>query len=119
MIVRGGQQLRVTLPLLAILEKPQHTPQQSPLVVSVERLSWDSLKVDLEEPAHDGIVAPGTDLPVSVAYNIFGRSRRTLPYAPWPRCGRFAGETSWGGTSLETARSLRRIGASRRCGHGR
>ena len=43
-IVRGGEQLRVTLPLLAILEKPQHTPPQSPLVVSVERLAWDSLQ---------------------------------------------------------------------------
>jgi hypothetical protein len=69
-IVRGGDQLRVTLPLLAILEKPQRTPPQSPLMVSVERLAWDALKVDLEESAHDGIVAPGSDIPVSVAFNI-------------------------------------------------
>ena len=80
-IVRGGEQLRVTLPLLAILEKPQHTPQQSPLVVSVERLAWDSLAVDLGEPAHDGIVAPGTDVPVSVGIQHplagVGRGRRS------------------------------------------
>ena len=69
-IVRGGDQLRVTLPLLAILEKPQHTPPQSPLMVSVERLAWDSLAVDLGESAHDGIVAPGSDVPVSVGFNI-------------------------------------------------
>ena len=37
-IVRGSDQPQVTLPLLAILEKPQHTPPQSPLMVSVERL---------------------------------------------------------------------------------
>ena len=69
-IVRGGDELRVTLPLLAILERPQHTPQQSPLMVKVERLAWDSLKVDLADPASDGIVAPGSDIPVSVAFNI-------------------------------------------------
>ena len=79
-VVRGGES-RVTLPLLAILERPQHTPQQSPLMVSVERLAWDSLAVDLGEPAHDGIVAPGTEVPVSIAFNILvarvGRGRRS------------------------------------------
>jgi len=68
-VVRGGDQV-VTVPLLAILERPQHTPQQSPLWVSVERLAWDSLAVDLGEPVHDGIVAPVTEVPVSVSYNI-------------------------------------------------
>ena len=69
-VVRGGDQPRVTLPLVAILEKPQHTPPQSPLMVSVERLAWDSLAVDLRDSARDGIVAPGSDVPVSVGYNI-------------------------------------------------
>ena len=58
-VVRCGDQPRVTLPLVAILEKPQHTPPQSPLMVSVERLAWDSLAVDLRDSARDGIVAPG------------------------------------------------------------
>jgi hypothetical protein len=70
LVVRGDEQLRVTFPLLAILEKPQHTPPQSPLTVSVERLAWDSLAVDLGESAHDGIVAPGHDVPLSVGFNI-------------------------------------------------
>jgi hypothetical protein len=69
MVVRGGDQM-VNLPLLAILDRPQQTPQQSPLVVRVRRLPWDSLAVDLGEPASEGIVAPGTVFPVSVAYNI-------------------------------------------------
>ena len=69
-VVRGGGQPQITLPLLAILEKPQHTPPQSPLTVSVERLAWDSLAVDLAEPARDGIVAPGAEIPVSVGFNI-------------------------------------------------
>ena len=69
-VVRGGDQPQVTLPLVAILEKPQHTPPQSPLMVSVERLAWDSLVVDLRESAQDGIVAPGSDVPVSVGFNI-------------------------------------------------
>ena len=69
-VIRGGDQPRVTLPLVAILEKPQHTPPQSPLMVSVERLAWDSLIVDLRDSAQDGIVAPGSDVPVSVGFNI-------------------------------------------------
>ena len=69
LIVRGGDQV-VTVPLLAIVERPQHTPALSPLTVSVERLSWDSLAIDLGGAASDGIVAPGTDVPMSLAYNI-------------------------------------------------
>jgi hypothetical protein len=69
-VLRGGDQPQITLPLLAILEKPQHTPPQSPLIVSVERVAWDSLAVDLGEPARDGIVAPGTEVPVSLGFNI-------------------------------------------------
>ena len=68
-VVRGGDQ-PVTFPLLAILERPQHTPAQSPLTVSVERLAWDSLAIDLGEPASDGIVAPGTEVPSRLGYNI-------------------------------------------------
>ena len=69
MVVRGGDQA-VTFPLLAILDRPQHTPQQSPLVVRVNRLAWDSLSVDLGESASAGVVAPGSVFPVSIAYNI-------------------------------------------------
>lgn len=39
-VLRGGDQPQITLPILAILDKPQHTPPQSPLMVSVERLAW-------------------------------------------------------------------------------
>jgi len=52
------------------MDKVQHTPPQAPLVVSVERLGWDSLIVDLGEPASEGIVAPGTTVPVSIGWNI-------------------------------------------------
>jgi hypothetical protein len=69
-VVRGADQPQITLPLLAILEKPQRTPPQSPLMVSIERLAWDSLAVDLREPAYDGIVAPGAEVPVAVGFNI-------------------------------------------------
>ena len=69
LIVRGGDQAAM-FPLLAILERPQHTPPQSPLNVSVERLSWDSLAIELGAPASNGIVAPGTEIPMSLAYNI-------------------------------------------------
>ena len=69
LIVRSGDQV-VNFPLLAILERPQHTPAQSPLNVGVERLSWDSLAVDLAGAASDGIVAPGTEVSMSLGYNI-------------------------------------------------
>src|SRR5262249_16379040 len=35
-----------------------------------ERLPWDSLGVDLGPSAADGIVAPGSEVPVSITYNI-------------------------------------------------
>jgi hypothetical protein len=69
LVVRGGAQA-IGIPLAAVLERPQRTPPQSRLVVSVERLPWDSIVVDLGESGRDGIVAPGSTVPVSVGYNI-------------------------------------------------
>ena len=69
LLVRRGENL-VRIPVLAILERPQHTPPQSPLTVSVERLPWDSLIVDLGQGAEDGMVAPSVVVPVVVKYNI-------------------------------------------------
>ncbi len=68
LVHRGENQVRI--PVLAILERPQHTPPQSPLTVSVERLPWDSLVVDLGQGAEDGMVAPSVAVPVVVKYNI-------------------------------------------------
>ncbi len=67
--VRGGDQV-VRVPLAAILERAYRTPASAPLTVSVERLAWDSLAVDLGSTAGDGIVAPGAEVPISVAFNI-------------------------------------------------
>jgi hypothetical protein len=69
LVLRGGDQA-IGMPLAAVLERPQHTPPQSRLVVTVERLPWDSIVIDLGESARDGIVAPGAVVPVSVGYNI-------------------------------------------------
>ena len=69
LMVRGGAQA-IGIPLAAVLERPQRTPPQSRLVVTVERLPWDSIVIDLGESARDGIVAPGATVPVSVGYNI-------------------------------------------------
>jgi hypothetical protein len=68
-VMRAGDQV-VNIPLVAILERPQRTPPQSDLMVSIERLAWDSLTIDLGDAGRDGIVAPGAQIPVSVAYNI-------------------------------------------------
>jgi hypothetical protein len=68
-VVHRGDQV-VNVPLVAILDKAQHTPPQSRLVVSVERLAWDSLTVDFREPAADGVAAPGSVVPVSIGLNI-------------------------------------------------
>ena len=69
LVVRGGDDA-IGIPLSAVLERPQRTPPQARLVVTLERLPWDSIVVDLGEPARDGIVAPGATVPVSVGYNI-------------------------------------------------
>ncbi|MFI5457778.1 MAG: hypothetical protein ACHRXM_20235 [Isosphaerales bacterium] len=69
LVVRGGDHV-VSVPLVAILERPQHTPPQSPLNVGIERLAWDSLAIDLGVGGGDGIVAPLAEVPVSVAFNI-------------------------------------------------
>jgi hypothetical protein len=65
LIVRRGDRA-VTVPLAAVLERPQHTP----LAVTVERLPWDTLGVELGASAEGGIVAPGAKVPVSIALNI-------------------------------------------------
>ena len=69
LVVRRGEN-QVRIPVLAILDRPQHTPSQSPLTVSVERLPWDSLIVDLGQGAEAGMVAPSVAVPVVVKYNI-------------------------------------------------
>jgi len=69
LLVRRGEN-QVRIPVLAILERPQHTPSQSPMTVAVERLPWDSLIVDLGQGAEDGMVAPSVAVPVVVKYNI-------------------------------------------------
>ncbi len=69
LVVRAGDQA-IGMPLAAVLERPQHTPPQSQLMVSVERLAWDSIVTDLGESARDGIVPPGAAVPVSVGFNI-------------------------------------------------
>src|SRR5208283_3468139 len=69
LLVRRGEN-QVRIPVLAILERSQHTPSQSPMAVAVERLPWDSLMVDLGQGAEDGMVAPSVAVPVVVKYNI-------------------------------------------------
>ncbi len=69
LVLRGGDQA-IGMPLAAVLERPQRTPPQSRLVVSVERLPWDSIIIDLGDSVRDGIVAPGATVPMSVGFNI-------------------------------------------------
>ncbi len=69
LIVRGGDQV-VSVPLAAVLERPQRTPSPAPLTVAVERLAWDTLSVELGASASGGIAAPGAEVPVSVGFNI-------------------------------------------------
>jgi hypothetical protein len=80
----GGQPMRFPLPL--VLEGPRRTPTQSPVEITVERVSWDVLSVDLtaedalnpapkpldgkEKPLPDGVVATGSKVPVAVGFNV-------------------------------------------------
>ncbi|MCA1685334.1 MAG: hypothetical protein LC745_05000, partial [Planctomycetia bacterium] len=66
----GGQAMRFPLPL--ILEGPQRTPPQSPVEITVERVAWDAVSVNFgagQEPP-DGVVAPGSKVPVTVGFNV-------------------------------------------------
>lgn len=69
LVVRRGDQA-VSLPLAAVLDRPQHTPATAPMAVGVERLAWDAMEVDLGPAAGEGIVAPGAEVPVRVGLNI-------------------------------------------------
>ncbi len=69
LVVRRGEQV-VRMPVVSILERPQHTPDQSPLTISVERLPWDSLAIEMGQGAEEGVVPPATSVPVVVQYNI-------------------------------------------------
>ncbi len=69
LILRRGDQ-RVTVPVTAILERPQRTPESMALSVSVQRLPWDSLFVDMAGEGEDGILAPGSKAHVTVGLNL-------------------------------------------------
>ena len=78
----GGQPMSFPLPV--VLEGPQHTPPQSPVEITVERVAWDVISVDLSPPSKtfsdknpqavatpiEGVVAPGAKVAVSVAFNV-------------------------------------------------
>jgi hypothetical protein len=69
LVLRRGDEI-VRIPVVAVRDRPQQTPSQSPLSVSVERLPWDSLMISLGPGAESGVVAPGGAVPVSLKYNI-------------------------------------------------
>ncbi|QEH35900.1 hypothetical protein OJF2_44570 [Aquisphaera giovannonii] len=65
---KGGSTVRI--PVATILEKPQQGPPQAAVAVTVERLAWDSLMIDLGQGAESGVVAPSTAVPLSLRHNI-------------------------------------------------
>jgi hypothetical protein len=69
LLLRRGDGV-VRIPVAAVLERPQQTPSQAPLAVSVERVPWDSLQVDFGPGAEAGVVAPASMVPLSLGYNI-------------------------------------------------
>jgi hypothetical protein len=69
LVLRHGDGI-VRIPVAAVRDRPQQTPSQSPLSVSVERLPWDSLMVNLGPGEESGVVAPGRAVPVWIKYNI-------------------------------------------------
>src|SRR5829696_6730402 len=67
LLFRGAGQL-IRLPLLSVLEGPQHLAAAPGLEIGVERLAWDAIAVGVDRG--DGLAAPGEVLPVSVAFNV-------------------------------------------------
>lgn len=70
MLRAGGQVMRFPLPL--VLEGAQRTPPQSPVEITVERVSWDVVGVSLgrEPEGSHGVAAPGERVPVTVGFNV-------------------------------------------------
>ncbi len=61
----AGQTARIPLP--AVLEGRQRTPENAAFIVSVERLAWDPIALRLKG---DGVFAPGGTIEANVAANI-------------------------------------------------
>jgi len=67
LVIRArGQAMRFPLPV--VLDGPRRTPPQAPLEVSVERVTWDVMRVDLGPG--EGVVEPGAAVPVTVAFDV-------------------------------------------------
>ncbi len=58
LIVRGGDQV-VSVPVAAVLDRPQRTPMPAALTVGVERLAWDSLTLSLGGASLRGVCRSG------------------------------------------------------------
>lgn len=68
-VVSRGESV-VRTPVVNVLEQVHGAPAPSPFVVTVERLPWDPLLIDLGPGAEDGTVAPGAVVSVTIGYNI-------------------------------------------------
>ena len=69
-LVRVGQGPPMRFPLTLILEGSRKTPAQSSVEVTIERLPWDTISVDLGAPNASGVALPGAKVPLSVGFNI-------------------------------------------------
>ena len=67
-VSRGESAVRT--PIVNVLDQVHGAPAPSSLVVTIERLPWDSLMVDFGPGAEDGTTAPGAVVPVTIGYNI-------------------------------------------------
>ena len=76
LVVRAAGQA-MQMPAGSLLDGPQRTPFTTPVEIVVERVAWDSLSVSLggadangNGQGGDGVVAPGTTLPLNVGLNV-------------------------------------------------
>ena len=67
-VSRGESSSRTSI--ADVLDQVHGAPAPSSLIVTVERLAWDSLMVDFGPGAEDGTIAPGGVAPVTIGYNI-------------------------------------------------
>lgn len=66
LVEAGGQSTRFTVS--GLLEAPQQTMPQAPVVVHVERLKWDPIEIELTEG--DGVYGEGAKVPVTLGFNV-------------------------------------------------
>lgn len=69
LIVRAGTNA-TAFPIANVIEAPRQSLAGAPVALTMRRVAWDALEVQVDGPASSGTAAPGTVVPVRVGLNV-------------------------------------------------